>query len=117
MAKLYKLTITKVSDRKGLANSLRDLYCLASVSERLKIVDNLPFVDDKLYTEPSHIEKVLSKYCEYYYEEIPFPGNENACTPPWESPQYLEAKKWYNTLSENDRRKIDILVQANVPWG
>lgn len=115
--KLMKLTITKVSDRVGLAHSLKDLYCELSASERLKIVDNLPFIDDNLYTEPDHIKKILDAFCEYTYKQIPFPGNENVCTPPWESPEYISAKNWYNTLPEEQRQKIDILVAANIPWG
>jgi hypothetical protein len=93
------------------------LFTLLSVSERLKIVDNLPFIDEEMWTEVSHIEKVLAPYCEYTYEQIPFPGNENTWTHPSESPAYIEAKNWYNTLSSDSQKRIDILIQANMPWG
>lgn len=115
--KLYRLTITSVSDRNGLANSLRDLYYTLSISKRFKIADNLPFVDEEMCTEVSHIDKVLSPYCKYSYEQIPFPGNTNTCTPPWESVEYIRARNWYKTLPEEDKNKIDILVKANMPWG
>lgn len=115
--KLMKLTISKVLDRKGLINSLKNLYANLSVLERFRMVDNLPFVDDNLWSETDHIKTILDPFCEYSYEQIPFPGNSNSSSPPWESPKYLSAKIWYNSLSKEEQEKIDILVSANMPWG
>jgi len=113
---LHRLTISKVKDKKQLAVALRKLYPTLSVIGALNIVNNLPFVDENMWTEEYTVGQDLSICCEFTYERIPFPGNENVSTPPWESPEYISAKNWYHTLSEDDRKKIDILVRGNVAW-
>jgi len=115
---MYKLIITKVLDRKGLAYNLKKIYPKMSVAERLMITDNItdgvPFIDN-LYIESLSIENILTTCCQYTYELIPPSDNKNFFTPPWEKPEYIAAKKWYDTLSEEDRKKIDILARANLP--
>lgn len=54
--RLHKLTISKVLDRKGLANALKDLYYSLSIKERLHIIDNLPFIDEEMLAEKLHVK-------------------------------------------------------------
>ncbi len=111
---MYKLTISKALDRKGLANALKHISCL-SLNERLHIVDNLPFIDEEMWSKESYVKDALSPYCEFTYEEI-FPYHNNVI-PFLESPLYLSAKNWYATLSKADQEKVDLLIQGSAPQG
>lgn len=104
--KLYKLTITKVIHRTAFIRAISNIYSQLSFQERLELSNNLPFVDNALRTQPAMIKNALQICCEFSYEEIPFPGNDSICTPPWESPKYLEAKSWMETLPLKTRKEF-----------
>jgi hypothetical protein len=114
---MYKLTITKSLDRKGLVKALRNMFVDLSLSECFKIIDNLPFVNEEMWSESNTITNILEAHCIFSYEDISPPYDYSACKPPWEQPEYISAKNWYDTLPEEDRTKIDILVRGNVAWG
>lgn len=114
--RLYRLTISKYLDRKGLAIALKKIFTTTSPAELLKIVDNLPYINEDMWTEKDLINSILSGHCEFVYEQIPFPGNSDPNAPPWESPEYFKAKFWYDNLPEEDRKKVDILRRASMPW-
>lgn len=115
--RLHKLTITKLTNRTMFVKAIRNLFTKLTLAESVKLADNLPFVDEEMWTCPGLIEELLGPHCEYTYEQIPFPGCSDTSIPPWESPKYLEAKKWMESLPEADQEKIHVLIQASMPWG
>lgn len=117
--KIYKLTITRYKSRLALAKAIR--YFAPDLPFALipKIVDNLekePFIVEQCAEKPDLIAKLLDDVAFYSYEEI-FIEPDYSCVPPWERIEYKQAKSWYDTLPEEDRKRIDILVSGNVPWG
>lgn len=113
--KPHKLTITAVLNRTAFIKAIDGIFGQLSLSERMKLADNIsPFRphtrDDMLATEEL-IDSRLAGVCEYTYELIP-----DQYAPPWEQPEYLAAVKWYNTLSDEDKKKVDILKAASGPW-
>lgn len=109
--KPHKLTITKVLNRTAFVKAIDGVFGQLSLSERMKLADSMPYVDDTMMAEESFIENRLSGVCEFSYELIPQPY-----APPWEQPEYIAAQKWYNTLSDEDKKKVDILKAASGPW-
>lgn len=109
----YKLTVFETSDKIRFMLALRDLIGL-SAKERLSVSNNLPFTYEGLVLPPEDLKNILGPICKYTYEQI---ASADPNAPPWETPKYIAAKNWYNSLSEDDRDKIDTLVKANIPWG
>lgn len=117
--KFYKLTITRCKNRGGLARVIRSFRQEIPVPMAFKIVDNLetdPFIIETTNENPSRIAKMLDDVAVYSYDEI-FIEPDYSCKPPWERAEYKQAKSWYDTLPEEDRKKIDILIRGNVAWG
>jgi hypothetical protein len=116
--KLYNLTITRCKNRIGLAKVIRSFHKEIPVPMAFKIVDNLetnPFVIETINEDPIRITKMLDDVAVYSYDEI-FIEPDYSCIPPWERVEYKQAKAWYDTLPEEDRQKIDILINGNAPW-
>lgn len=116
MYKRHRLTIISIEDRIGLIKSIKDLYYAKSLSERADITKNLPYIDE-MYTDPTHIEKVLGPYCEYSYVRIPEPGCTEFSIPPCERQEYLDASSWLLTLSPEDQERVRWLIIGAMPWG
>lgn len=112
----YKLTVTSVSDPARFMIGLRDLLVL-SARDRLDAIRNLPYTYEGLSETPNTIRILFEDYAEYTYEQIPWPKASGQYIPPWETPEYLDAKNWYNALPEEDRKRIDTLLRAQGPWG
>ena len=108
-----KLVITKYTDKLGLIKAIRDIYYTLSLKEGVDLVTNLPFQDEDMYMSEAELKEKLGKYAEYTYQPA---ASENPCAPPWERQDYIDAKAWYNSLPEEDRRKIDVLTRASMPW-
>ena len=77
----------------------------------MKLADNMPYVDDTMMAEESFIESRLKGVCEFSYDLIPQPY----C--PWTEPEYVAATKWYNNLSDEEKKHVDTLKRANAPYG
>lgn len=109
--KPHKLTITKLLNRTGFVKAIDGIFGSLSLSERMKLADNLPYSRGDMLATEELIDSRLTGVCEYTYELIP-----DQYAPPWEQPEYLAAVKWYNTLSDEDKKMVDILKRANGPW-
>lgn len=107
------LIIHKYSDRMKLIKILRKWYSNLPLQKVLSIVDNLPFEDNDFYF-PKDEGSELDGIAEYsLYEGVSF---ENKWIAPWETTAYLDAKKWYDSLTDENKNKVDILVAANIAY-
>jgi fructose-1,6-bisphosphatase len=118
---MNKITFTKVSNRNKFIIALREMYLSYNVHKPLK--DCVDIYND-ISTRPFCIEDCVHSADDLYelfgdcadYKLARMPATY-ACHPPWETQEYINAEEWYKTLPEEDRKKIDILVKANIPWG
>lgn len=112
--KRMKLIITEVLDKPACVKAIRDIYYTLSFRERVEMCDKLPFQDEDMYMSEAELKSKLANCATYTYQQVP---SENPFAPPWEQQDYIDAKAWYNSLPEEDRKKIDVLTRANMPWG
>lgn len=108
-----KLIINKVTNKVSFILAIRDVYPFLSLIERSRIIDNLPFIDEDMYMSFEELQRKIGNYAEYTYQ---LADGEDINLAPWERQEYLDSMCWYNSLSEEDKKRIDILVRANIPW-
>lgn len=97
---------------------LRELFPDSTLTQRAELMRDLPLEKEDMYLEDDNVKQLLGAHCEYTYSRVPLASwGDHDCRPPWDTPEYIEAENWYKTLPEDDRKKIDILVKGNVPWG
>ena len=113
-----KITITKVLNRVKLlyvlrANSIEDNL---NFGQLINKIDNLScLIDSNL--DGDQIESILEGLAIFSIEkDYPEYTCNPRCCPPWQQPDYIAAKKWYDSLSKEDRDKIDILINGSGPW-
>lgn len=107
-----KLIIYKCLDRRGLLAMMRSFYPYRTMIEIRDIVDNLPFEDVDFTKSISSLLNVA----EFEIHRIPTAGQRDYPTiPPWETPEYLQAVAWYDSLSPEDKQKINLLRQGSGP--
>lgn len=113
---MIKLTILKALNRIRLMYLIRYHLTIQkiSLSDAKNIVDNLPW-STETFLPKEEISPFLNDVATFSIEDV-VPIYEPKFRPPWQTPEYLAARQWYSSLSEDDRKKIDILVNANVAW-
>jgi hypothetical protein len=111
--KRMKLVITEVVNRPAFVKAIGDIYYTLSFRERVDMCDKLPFQDEDMYMAEEELKNKLGTSAIYTYQ---IAASNDLYAPPWEQQDYIDARAWYNTLPEEDRKKIDTLVRGSMPW-
>jgi len=109
-----RLTITKVLNKYGFIDTLKDIFPDLSFRERVNFVNQLPFKNEDMYMSSEEMAQKLNGFAEYTYEQV---ASDDPHAPPWERQDYIDAMIWYNALSQEDKDKIDVIRRASMPWG
>lgn len=99
--KRHKLTITKINNRTAFVKAIDHIFGILSLSEKVKIADNMPYINESMMATEEYVEATLSPHCEFNYELI-----RDKYSTPWEDPEYIAAEKWYKNLSSEDQKKL-----------
>jgi hypothetical protein len=83
-----------------------------SIQQWFSIVDNLPYIRQYIYFEKSEIDDHLQGVCEYSYEKDGQDYNDDKSI---EDLEYLDAKNWYNNLTDQDKKRVDVLTRSSYP--
>jgi len=113
-----KITITKIIDRVRLLYLLRSHLVDEGLTFKQLIdrIDNLPYsITSDL--DIKEIESILGEVAIFSIEkDYPeYVGDPRFC-PPWQQPNYIAARKWYDSLPEEDKEKVKILIRGSGPW-
>jgi len=111
-----KLTIAKCNNRILFTKALRSidsLYKSFSLQDIIDKLNNLPFVIENIDIDYNKAYQLFGDCCEF---ELESDSTINSYLAPWESEEYNDAMHWYNSLSEQDRNRVDVLVNVNLHY-
>ena len=112
-----KLTIHKINNKLHTMYGLRKLYPKKSLKELTEAMQTLPYIDSDIWHDESSIAEKLSGHCEFFYSRVPTDYGGAKCIPIWETQEYIDAENWYKALSEEDKKKVDVLRKGMAPYG
>lgn len=104
---MYTLTVTKVLDRLPFLIVLRKAWAY-SLQEAIDIEKNLPWVLCRCHDNKDAIHAMMSGNCEFTYE--PMPPTQEELERIKDMKAIEEALAWVKTLSEEDQKKIELLM-------
>lgn len=107
-----RLTITRVVNRFKLLLALRKFNPKFSLQEIAEIADNLPYSQRMFYTKDA-LDALFGEAAEFVLEKDQEDVELEKSFD--EAKDYIEARKWYDSLPESDRSKIDVLILGSVP--
>ena len=105
-----KAVITKLLNKAKFIMAIRELHSDLSLQERKDIAENLHNKNEFYVYGKDHAAALFADNAEYFIAESE-----------WEQEyrlrrlEYEEAEKWYHNLPEEDRKKVDLLIQSNCP--
>lgn len=111
-----KLVIQKCDNKILFAKSLRQLhpiYKQLQLRDIIDLADKLPLIIERIESSPREILDLFGSFCEYTYSE----DDKESAILLYESEEYKAAMEWYQTLSDEDKNKIDILISGSRPRG
>jgi len=104
-----KLTITSILNKKSFIANIGKLYPNYSLSDRLKIANNLPYIEEDCLFSDDDLEYLFSGIAEYSIKEI---EPNYSCKPPWLCQNYLDAKAWVKSKPAEYSLNVDILFNS-----
>lgn len=111
-----KLTVDKILCSRVLAaKAFRDLKPRLSMDDVFKIIDNLPYIEESCWYDRRELMERFTDVAIFSYEKTQEDIIYGFQEPYWKTKEYLDAKAWYDGLSQEDRNKVDILTRHSGP--